>query len=431
MHAPSRFARVCVGLVALVLPAAATTFVVDDDGGPGVDFTDLPAAVSAAQPGDVLLVAPGTYSSFAINKGISILGAGSASTRISQGTVTIQALPADEVAVFSGFGSGVTCCTPFHLRVWLNAGTVVLEDLSLSTDAEISPSGAVVSVIQSADVRIHRCTFYASILAKDEGYPGLTALFVDTSRVEVVQSSILGGVGDGACCFFDGGDGGEGIYARGASRVHVARSNVHGGGGGGVSEFLGTAGDGGPAIFVEAPAEVVVAGIATDTVRGGDRGIDYGSPPFDDGAAGPGVLVTGGRLRYSGVSLAGGSGGAPPLVVTGGTATTPAVPDPTLAVSGQASMGGVVTLTLSGTPGAFATLAVGRESDVLETPHELIELLLERSGGLGVGPLDATGMAARSYAVNALSPVVAWIQGELFAPGGRLRRTNSIPLVVR
>lgn len=53
--------------------ASAETIVVEDNGGPGVDFTNLPPAIAAAEPGDLLFVRAGVYSSFTVNEGIRIL----------------------------------------------------------------------------------------------------------------------------------------------------------------------------------------------------------------------------------------------------------------------------------------------------------------------------------------------------------------------
>src|SRR5262245_50864538 len=76
-----------------------TVWVVDDNGGPGVDFTDIPPAIAAAADGDILLVKAGSYSHFTLSgKGLRILGEGSDSTFVSSSPssagTSISAVPA-------------------------------------------------------------------------------------------------------------------------------------------------------------------------------------------------------------------------------------------------------------------------------------------------------------------------------------------------
>lgn len=52
--------------------------------GPGVDFTDLPAAVAAAADGDLILVEDGVYSPFTVaGKALAIVGEAGASARVA------------------------------------------------------------------------------------------------------------------------------------------------------------------------------------------------------------------------------------------------------------------------------------------------------------------------------------------------------------
>ncbi|MCA8973085.1 MAG: hypothetical protein KDC98_00105 [Planctomycetes bacterium] len=62
-------------LAALAAHAAAQTFVVDINNGPGTDFVEIAAAVAAVPDGAVLQVRPGTYGSFQIRaKSLSVVG---------------------------------------------------------------------------------------------------------------------------------------------------------------------------------------------------------------------------------------------------------------------------------------------------------------------------------------------------------------------
>ncbi|MCI0585418.1 MAG: hypothetical protein L0323_01095 [Planctomycetes bacterium] len=84
----------------LALPALLlqNIWVVDDNGGPGVNFTDIPPAIAAASDGDVLLVQPGTYSHFVLSgKGLRILGAGAANTTIVNPTIGLPGVFRTEI----------------------------------------------------------------------------------------------------------------------------------------------------------------------------------------------------------------------------------------------------------------------------------------------------------------------------------------------
>lgn len=83
-------------LLALVLPgkAAVSTWIVEDNGGPGVDFTQIQTAIDAAAPGDTLLVMPGNYTGFSLRKGMRILGQPPASS-CSPASSTSMTCPPD------------------------------------------------------------------------------------------------------------------------------------------------------------------------------------------------------------------------------------------------------------------------------------------------------------------------------------------------
>ena len=87
MNAASR-SFLLVFTLALAGPLArASTIVVDDNGGPGVQFTDIQPAVTAALPGDLIVVMPGSYSAFVLDKGLTLLASSGA---IVSGTIGIQ-----------------------------------------------------------------------------------------------------------------------------------------------------------------------------------------------------------------------------------------------------------------------------------------------------------------------------------------------------
>ena len=66
--------------IIVITPAAARTWYVDDDGGPGIDFTDIRAATldnTDLSSGDTVFVYNGTYGWFAIEMAnIKVIGEG-------------------------------------------------------------------------------------------------------------------------------------------------------------------------------------------------------------------------------------------------------------------------------------------------------------------------------------------------------------------
>lgn len=93
-----RLALVSLTLAVCSVPAlAAQACVVDDD--PGGDFTTIQAAISAAQPGDRILVQPGSYGSFTLRKGPTIVGYGTPTA----GWAQINDVPLGQVASLVGF----------------------------------------------------------------------------------------------------------------------------------------------------------------------------------------------------------------------------------------------------------------------------------------------------------------------------------------
>src|SRR5215475_8711759 len=79
-----------VGLALLLAAAArAGTFTVDDDG--PADFPSITAAIAAVAPGDVLLVMPGTYDAFVLDKPLTILGPGAGPRPVVLGQSSVTA----------------------------------------------------------------------------------------------------------------------------------------------------------------------------------------------------------------------------------------------------------------------------------------------------------------------------------------------------
>src|SRR5262245_52710106 len=99
-----------VSLCSLVLSVPQSPWVVDRDGRPGANFTDLPAAVAAAAPGDTILVrAPASifsnYAAFTVS-GKALTIRGEDRTRTICGGATINAVPSGSVFALEGMWMG-------------------------------------------------------------------------------------------------------------------------------------------------------------------------------------------------------------------------------------------------------------------------------------------------------------------------------------
>jgi hypothetical protein len=116
-------------------PAQGITYVVDEAMGPGAGFADIPEAIAQAAHGDRILVRRGSYSGFALHKGVAILGEDGA-TVVRPATsfvwVDINA-PKGRTAAVHNLAFPVDKNAPSSLVVAHSEGRVLLERLRSST----------------------------------------------------------------------------------------------------------------------------------------------------------------------------------------------------------------------------------------------------------------------------------------------------------
>lgn len=412
-------------VLALASPVFATTVVVDDDGGSGVDFTTIAAAVAAAQPGDVILVRPGTYPWFVIDKGVAVLGSGGV---VVTGGVAIENVPP---------GPRVSLCgmrLP-SLDVFACAAPVVATDL-------VFPSGtyafsASVRVRGSADVRFRALTIVQAVPTSG----GIAGMIVETSRVELTHSIVEGWRGDNAQFFSNGGSGGPGLIARAGADVHVSHTSLRGGHGGDyVDDLCGSCrgGSGGSAILVQPGGRVLVTGTPADVARGGNggRGVDCAY----DGLPGAGLATyAAGESRHSEVTFLGGYPQpdcslvpVPPFLDAG--VRVEAVPiDASLRATGPLTPGTLATFTLRGAAGDSARLRLGRQLALVDVVDVFEDRLLVPLRTYDLGTLPASGEATFTFPLPAALPegflIVA--QGGVTSATGETRLSQSLPIVLR
>ncbi|MGE0142761.1 MAG: hypothetical protein AB7I19_19085 [Planctomycetota bacterium] len=170
--------------VALVggLATAQNVHVVDSAG--GGNFFDLPAAISAALPNDVLLVRTGQYSPFALTKPLAILGDPGAAILQQQLGVRVQGIGAGQQVVLRGL---TFSSLPNSLLVEGCDGTVVVENalaggVLLADVAQVALHAVSISTLE---VRDSNLTFVG----------GSTAGFrCERSRVTVTGTTCGGGI---------------------------------------------------------------------------------------------------------------------------------------------------------------------------------------------------------------------------------------------
>lgn len=243
-------------LAALLAPAPAlaqSVFLVDDDGGPGVDFTQIQDAVDVAGPLDRIDVGEGSYASVTVTRPVTIMGIGD---------VWVPRLRVEGV---SGGGSVVVS------RLRGQDASVVTSDATVLLDRLVVTR---VLIDRCRDARIQNADVGVSLTTQI--YPGIE---VRESFLQVSNSSVHGN--QGISGFIFGTPGGAGIYASGPCQLVVAHTRLRGGKGGTYSLPLSsqTFGEkGGPAIDVlDAGTSAVLLDCDLEGGDGGDGSASTGA----------------------------------------------------------------------------------------------------------------------------------------------------------
>lgn len=249
-------------LFALVGMASAhpKTWIVDDDGGPGVDFIDIPPAITAAAPGDLILVRDGSYSSFYINKPLALIADTGHQPTVTEGG-TVTSLDPGEFVVVSGFdvyriyahdSDGniiVDGCTSLTSHMW---PPVLIEDCSQITLSRclMEKTGALITVpavqVENATVILSECSFTGQDgmegYESEPGYDGGAGLDAEDSALYFQSSAAHGGTGgdyyDSSGYMVGPGNGGSGVKLRN-SVLHLfgTENHVLNGGAGGYTNY--------------------------------------------------------------------------------------------------------------------------------------------------------------------------------------------------
>jgi hypothetical protein len=407
--------------------AIANTYVVDAGG--GGDFASISAAVAFAAAGDVLLVQPGTYGAFTLDKGVSVLGT---SGVIVAGAVLVSNVPA-------GPRAGLQRMTLSELDIVDCVGAVLVGEVA------VQPPGVYVSLANSAyvhvrgssDVRLRAVTAWPNNVY-EIGWHGIR---VESSRVEITHSLAKGRTSP----FVDIGTasgGYDGLRVEGTSNVHVSLSTFEGGVGGGATNggnpwLGGFGGPGGAGIRALGFAQVLVTGRASDEARGGRGGL--ADDCEHDGRPSSGIVndSASSYVRHSGITAIGattysdcGSSPWPPFF---GQHELAVPIDASLHVGGGTSAGTTALFTLRGEPGDAARLRLGRQLAIVDLLDVYEDRLLVPLRTYDLGTLPASGEATFSFPLPATLPsgflIVA--QGSCVSTSGVTRLSQSVPIVLR
>lgn len=345
-------------MAALSTPALAhKVWLVSKTPAPGVDFTDINAAVAAASDGDLLrILASNDYPSVVINnKSLTLISD-------SNNTVRIHGLSVRNLAP---------------------GKRVVLSDLLIEggTEAGLAIKNSAGSVwIQDCQIRGAQ-GFGDFVLPAPHatGFPGLDLL--NAGQVSVARCLIEGGAGENYSLSTSPGDGGHAVQVLGTTKLSVHASVLRGGQGGHIDDdnTAWDALDGGHGLAVGAGETLVMSSL----LEGGDGGI--GGEDFDlflgflcgnggDGGDAIGEVSGGGNgiVRLAASNLVGGAYG-PPYAgsgCSGGFAGVPIDVMTAQVLPFEADLyqlstwsphveGQTIFLTVTGPPGSLALIAVG------------------------------------------------------------------------
>lgn len=282
--------------------SAQQVWVLDRDGGPGVDFTTMSAAIAAVASGDIVLVRDSAinYGDVTISgKSLHLIAEPEvAGARPRLALVRVTGLAADQVVTFHGFEISPGILVP-EPGVWVQhcAGAVVLENVVIAPQVTFGPA-AVMSVEGSSRVLVSRSTIAIPSPATGSAVP-VHGLSVAGSDVAVYDSTIAGVDGRNAVADLLGEivspsvAGGDGLLVDEASSVSLAGCQVSGGGGGEGTLANGTcwpSNDGGAGATVHGRLVRM-----DSTIVGGATGVDASGCP-QVSVAGPDVYLTGGSV---------------------------------------------------------------------------------------------------------------------------------------
>ena len=298
-----------LSLFALPTAAGGPVIVVDDDGGPGVDFTSLQAAADAAPEGAVLLVRDGTYAGLTLQaKSLQI--AAEMGSAPAVGSIEVRdLLPGQELLLRglrsdSALPAGGLVLANNQGFVWVEDCVLGIPTLAASLFGALPFEGAGVRAVDCAGVALLRCTLYGGYGLAATPVVGMPALSVEDASVWLYDCELTGATGFATSLGLSQSDPGAGALVDGGF-LWASGSRFEGGKGADGDSVFGScfppAGPGGTGLH-----EVAGKVRLLDTELAGGAG---GEGPFDfttfsncpDGPPGPDLVQDGGLfLEFAG-----------------------------------------------------------------------------------------------------------------------------------
>lgn len=378
-------------LAFLLAPVAAgqAVYVVDDDGGPGVDFLEIDDALVAAGPRDRIEVRAGFYREVLVADAATVMG----EDGVVVDAIRVVGLPAGQRVVLADIAG--------DLDVEDCDGTVVVDNERISWT-----SAGRVTVTRSRDVWLREITIRQFTF---------TPLEIEDSTVFADNVEAFGSL------FVPYGHSGrEGAIVRGDSVLVAAHSTFFGEAGGCAPSLAYIPGYGGPGLSVGGTSHVVL--IESDAIGGVG---DFAPGCLQSGIWGRSLVVGAGATVISNDDISN-----PFVNPSGSFSVEPNLP--TLEVTQSAASPGLAEFALAAPAGTFVRNFMGRFTE--QAPFGPASILRAHNFSFGqfVGVAPAAGSLTTGLAIPAgRRGAVFYAQGAATAAGGRTDLSNPVALVVR
>jgi len=107
--------------------------------------------------------------------------------------------------------------------------------------------------------------------------------------------------------------------------------------------------------------------------------------------------------------------------------------DPSLEHLGEPLPGAILTVKLRSKPGTYSRLFWGTTPTVQPSAGVLVDKLVVKEATIPIGIVPASGVLTTPFMIDPSLPPgsTIFLQAMSIFPSGKIRRTNSVPIVVR